>query len=92
MNKTQEQLEKLREVAEASLTKTEELQKVLAQIEALMSREESQKVSQKNKLLPLSFLSLAVALEIQANHLQITYYLLLMLIIWAISFSCNDKI
>ena len=31
------------------LTKTEELQKVLAQIEALMSREELQKVSQKNK-------------------------------------------
>ncbi len=33
MNKTQEQLEKLREVAEASLTKTEELHKVLAKIE-----------------------------------------------------------
>ena len=49
MNKTQEQLEKLREVAEASLTKTEELHKVLAQIEALMSREEMQKVSKKNK-------------------------------------------
>ena len=49
MNKTQFQLGKLREVAEASLTKTEELQKVLAQIEALMSREELQKVSQKNK-------------------------------------------
>ena len=49
MNKTQEQLEKLREVAETSLTKTEELQKVLAQIEALMSREELQTVSQKNK-------------------------------------------
>ena len=38
MDKTKEQLEKLREVAEASLTKTDELQKVLAQIEALMSR------------------------------------------------------
>ena len=37
MNKTQEQLEKLRKVAESSLNKTEELQKVLAQIEALMS-------------------------------------------------------
>ena len=49
MNKTQEQLEKLREVAEASLTKTEELHKVLAQIEALMSREEMQKVSKKHK-------------------------------------------
>ena len=47
MNKTQEQLEKLREVAESSLTKTDELQKVLAQIEALMSREELQKVSRK---------------------------------------------
>tara|TARA_Y100000766_G_C18574688_1_gene444189 strand:+ start:510 stop:656 length:147 start_codon:yes stop_codon:yes gene_type:complete len=44
MDKTKEQLEKLREVAEASLTKTAELHKVLAQIEALMSREESQKV------------------------------------------------
>ena len=49
MNKTQQQLEKLREVAEASLTKTDELQKVLAKIEALMSREELKKVSQKNK-------------------------------------------
>ena len=47
MNKTQEQLEKLREVAEASLTKTEELHKVLAQIEALMSRDEMQKASKK---------------------------------------------
>ena len=49
MNKTKEQLEKLREVAESSLNKTDELQKVLAQIEALMSRKESQKVSQKSK-------------------------------------------
>jgi len=49
MNKTQEQLEKLREVAEASLSKTDELQKVLAQIEALMSRVESQKMHLKNK-------------------------------------------
>ena len=47
MNKTQEQLEKLREVAESSLNKTDELQKVLAQIEALMSREESQTLSKK---------------------------------------------
>ena len=38
MDKTKEQLEKLRDVAEASLTKTDELQKVLAHIEALMSR------------------------------------------------------
>ena len=49
MNKTQEQLEKLREVAETSLNKTDELQKVLAQIEALMSRTETQKVSKKSK-------------------------------------------
>lgn len=49
MKKTQEQLDKLREVAETSLNKTEELHKVLAQIEALMSRAETQKVSQKNK-------------------------------------------
>ena len=49
MNKTQEQLEKLRKVAELSLNKTEELQKVLAQIEALMSSTEQEEVSKKNK-------------------------------------------
>ena len=49
MNKTQEQLEKLRKVAELSLNKTEELQKVLAQIEALMSNTELQEVSKKKK-------------------------------------------
>ena len=49
MNKTQEQLEKLRKVAESSLNKTDELQKVLAQIEALMSNTELQKVSEKKK-------------------------------------------
>ena len=49
MDKTKEQLEKLREVAEASLTKTEELHKVLAQIEATISRAESQKVIQKTR-------------------------------------------
>ena len=49
MNKTQEQLEKLRKVAESSLNKTEELQKVLAQIEALMSNTELQKLAEKKK-------------------------------------------
>ena len=49
MKKTQDQLDKLREVAETSLNKTEELHKVLAQIEALMSRTENQKVIEKNK-------------------------------------------
>ena len=47
MDKTQEQLKKLREVAESSLTRTGEVQKVLAQIEALMSRKESKKLSKK---------------------------------------------
>ena len=47
MDITKVLLEKLREVAEASLTKTDELQKVLAQIEALMSREESKTLSKK---------------------------------------------
>ena len=47
MDKTKEQLEKLREVAEASLTKTDHLNKVLAQIEALMSREELKTLSKK---------------------------------------------
>ena len=56
MDKTKEQLEKLIEVAEASLTKTDELQKVLAQIEALMSREESQtSVSYTHLTLPTIF-------------------------------------
>ena len=41
-------------------------------------------VTRKKKLFPLGLLSLAVALEIQANHLQITYYLLLMLIIYGL--------
>ena len=49
MNKTQEQLEKLSKVAESSLNKTEELQIVLAQIEALMSNTELQKVAEKKK-------------------------------------------
>ncbi len=55
MDKTKEQLEKLREVAEASLTKTDELQKVLAQIEALLSREESQTLSKKKNYLKNNF-------------------------------------
>ena len=49
MNKTQEQLEKLRKVAELSLNKTDELQKVLAQIEALMCSTEQEEVSKKKK-------------------------------------------
>ena len=72
MNKTQEQLEKLREVAEASLNKTEELQKVLAKIEALMSREELQKVSQKNKELS-SFIFLRSVIFITSDRYILSY-------------------
>ena len=41
------ELRKLRSMAESSLNKTSELQQVLAQIEATISRAESQKVNQK---------------------------------------------
>tara|TARA_Y100001978_G_C23485111_1_gene333513 strand:+ start:412 stop:579 length:168 start_codon:yes stop_codon:yes gene_type:complete len=41
------ELQKLREMAETSLNKTSELQQVLAQIEATISRAESQKVLEK---------------------------------------------
>ena len=41
------ELQKLRIVAENSLDNTSELQQVLAQIEANLSREEYQKVTQK---------------------------------------------
>ena len=51
MDKTKEQLEKLREVAEASLTKTDELHKVLAQIESFKCLEKNQKtlIKRRNK-------------------------------------------
>ena len=64
MNKTQEQLEKLRKVAELSLNKTDELQKVLAQIEALMSNAELQKVSEKKKYqLKINFINVEKLVE-----------------------------
>ena len=56
MDKTKEQLEKLREVAEASLTKTDELQKVLAQTEALMSRQKHKQYIKILKILIRNFL------------------------------------
>jgi len=71
MDKTKEQLEKLREVAEASLTKTDELQKVLAQIEALMSREESQTLSRKKylfKKIILGVVLLITPLQIHCSY------------------------
>ena len=47
--KASKELIKLRSIAEQSLTKTSELQQVLAQIEATLARAETQKVNQKTK-------------------------------------------
>ena len=49
MKNSKEELKKLRSKAEASLNKTSQLQKALAKLEAIMSREENQKVSLKCK-------------------------------------------
>ena len=47
MKTASKELKKLRSIAESSLSKSSELQKVLAQIEATLSRAESQKVIEK---------------------------------------------
>tara|TARA_B100000965_G_scaffold94618_1_gene77268 strand:- start:218 stop:373 length:156 start_codon:yes stop_codon:yes gene_type:complete len=47
MAKQSEEIQKLRLKAEASINKTAQLQQALAQIEAAVSREENQKVSEK---------------------------------------------
>ena len=47
MKTVSNELKKLRSMAETSLTKTSELLQVLAQIEATLSRAESQKVIEK---------------------------------------------
>ena len=47
MKTASKELQKLRAMAEMSLNKTAELQQVLAQIEATLSRAENQKVFQK---------------------------------------------
>ena len=47
MKTASKELQKLRSMAENSLNKTSELQKVLAQIEANLSRTEFQKVKEK---------------------------------------------
>ena len=47
MKTASKELQKLRSMAESSLDKTAELQQVLAQIEATLSRVEIQKVEQK---------------------------------------------
>ena len=48
MKTASQELKKLRYMAETSLNKTAELQQVLAQIEANLSRAENQKVIEKN--------------------------------------------
>ena len=47
MKHTSEEIQKLRAKADASLNKTAQLQQVLAQIEATLSRAETQKVIEK---------------------------------------------
>ena len=49
MKTASKELQKLRSMAETSLNKTDELQQVLAQIEATLSRTELQKVLEKSK-------------------------------------------
>ena len=49
MTYSQEEIQKLRLKAEASLTKTSELQQVLAQIDAALARKEIQKVMEKSQ-------------------------------------------
>ena len=49
MKTASKELQKLRNMAETSLNKTAELQQVLAQIEATLSRAEGQKVIEKIK-------------------------------------------
>ena len=47
MKTASKELQKLRSMAESSLNKTAELQQLLAQIEATLSRKETQKVTEK---------------------------------------------
>ena len=49
MKHTSEELQKLRSKAEIAINKTSQLQQVLAQIEATLSRKENQKVIEKSK-------------------------------------------
>ena len=49
MKKSLEEIHELRSKAEASLNKTSQLQQALAQLEATLSRKESQKVTEKSK-------------------------------------------
>ena len=49
MKNSSEDIQKLRAKAETSLNKTAQLQKVIAQVEATLSRKENQKVMEKSK-------------------------------------------
>ncbi len=49
MKHTSQEIHKLRAKAEASLNKTAQLQQVLAQLEASLSREENKKVTEKSQ-------------------------------------------
>ena len=49
MKNSSEEIQKLRAKAEASLSKTAQLQQVLAQIEANLSRKEYEKVTEKSQ-------------------------------------------
>ena len=50
MKTASKELQKLRSMAEKSLNKTAELQQVLAQIEATLTRAETQKIIQKSRI------------------------------------------
>ena len=49
MTHSSEEIQQLRSKAEAAMNKTSQLQQVLAQIEAALSRKENQKVSEKSQ-------------------------------------------
>ena len=49
MKKTSVEIQRLRSKEESALNKTAQLQQALAQIEATLSRKESQKVTEKSK-------------------------------------------
>ena len=52
MTSSKEDIMRHRAKAEASLRKTSQLQQALAQLEATLSREENQKVTEQSKKLP----------------------------------------
>ena len=51
MKNTTDEIQKLRANAEASMNKTSQLKQALAQLEASLSRQETQKVSEKTQTL-----------------------------------------